>query len=57
VRQTLAPVTDKNFQITSNARNEAMFREAQDFSVHIKTMERDLLALEKQVAGKCNCSD
>lgn len=53
VRQTLGgPIgADKNFLVTSNARNEAMFREASEFSAHIRTLERDLQAMEKQVAG------
>ena len=41
--------------VTSNARNEAMFREASEFSAHIRTLERDLQAMEKQVAGERRC--
>ena len=40
------------FKETSNARNESMFREATDFLAHLRTMERDLKQLEKQVEGE-----
>ena len=50
VRQKVT--TDKQFLPTSNARNEAMFKEASDFCVHLKTLERDLRSLHKEVEGE-----
>ena len=44
-------VPDDHFQATSNARNEAMFKEAADFSLHLRTMEKDLRAMERQMTG------
>lgn len=43
---------DKNFKPTSNRRNEAMFRECTDFAAHLRVLERDLRALQKQVEGE-----
>lgn len=50
--QLLHVPVDQSFQPTSNARNEAMFKEATDFSQHIRTIEKDLRAMERQLAGK-----
>lgn len=50
VRQTLGPVTDKEFQATPNLRNEAMLKDAAAFSTQIKTMEKDLLAVQKTMS-------
>lgn len=50
VRQTLGPVTDKEFQATPNLRNEAMLKDAAAFSTQIKTMEKDLLAIQKTMS-------
>eukprot|EP00798_Chlamydomonas_sp_ICE-L_P009746 gene9746-7621_t len=52
VRQKVGITTDKTFKATANCRNEAMFKEATDFSVHLKTMERDLRAMSKQVESQ-----
>ncbi|MEW5306765.1 MAG: hypothetical protein WDW36_009206 [Sanguina aurantia] len=51
VRQKVIGFEDKNFKPTSNKRNEAMFIECTDFAAHLKTLERDLRALQKQVEG------
>lgn len=51
VRQKV--VTDRQFAPTSNARNEAMFKEATDFCTHLKTLEKDLRALHKEVECEC----
>mmetsp|Transcript_22125 Transcript_22125/g.48307 ORF Transcript_22125/g.48307 Transcript_22125/m.48307 type:complete len:388 (+) Transcript_22125:179-1342(+) len=54
VRQKVGMVgiADKEFVATSNGRNEAMFKEASDFAVHMRTMEKDLLSLQKLVDGQ-----
>ena len=49
--QLLHVPVDTAFQPTSNARNEAMFRDATAFSQHIRTLEKDLKAMEKQITG------
>ncbi len=49
VRQKVGITTDKTFKATGNGRNEAMFREASDFSLHLRAMERDLRVMAKQV--------
>lgn len=49
VRQKVS--SDRNFRPTSNARNEAMFKEATDFAQLIKTLERDIRNTEKTVEG------
>lgn len=48
VRQKVG-IMDREFKSTTNGRNEAMFKEATDFSVHLRTLERDLRAMQKQV--------
>ncbi len=53
VRQNVISFAYKqDFEPTSNARNEAMFKEATDFAALIKIMEKDLHALEKQIESK-----
>jgi hypothetical protein len=37
------------FRPTSNARNEAMFREASTFAAHLRTVEKDLTAWERDI--------
>lgn len=49
VRQKVG--ADRGFKPTSNARNEAMFKEATDFAALIKVLEKDIRALEKNVEG------
>ena len=49
VRQKVGITTDKTFKATGNRRNEAMFREASDFAIHLRAMERDLRVMAKQV--------
>lgn len=36
---------------TSNARNEAMFREASTFAAHLRQVEKDLTAWERDIEG------
>lgn len=43
--------TDKAFVATSNARNEAMFKEATDFCNHLRLLERDLRSMHKEIDG------
>lgn len=43
--------TDRKFKPTSNARNEAMFKEASKFASHLRTVEKDLLKMHKEVEG------
>jgi hypothetical protein len=50
VRQRLG--SDKSFKATTNARNEAMFKEATDFCAHLRLLERDLRSTHKDVEGK-----
>lgn len=50
VRQKVG--TGGSFKPTSNARNEAMFKEASDFATLIKVLEKDIRGLEKHVEGK-----
>lgn len=50
--QLLHVPVDQSFQPTSNARNEKMFKEATSFAQHIRTMEKDLRAMERQLAGR-----
>ncbi|KAG2451877.1 hypothetical protein HYH02_003652 [Chlamydomonas schloesseri] len=50
VRQKVG--TDKTFVATSNARNEAMFKEATDFCAHLRTLERDLRSMHKEIDAK-----
>lgn len=49
VRQKVG--ADRSFRPTSNARNEAMFKEATDFALLIKTLERDIRTIERTVEG------
>ncbi len=50
VRQKVGVLdTDRTFKTTANGRNEAMFREATDFAQHLRSMERDLRGISKQV--------
>ena len=42
---------DQSFQPTSNARNEFMLKDVTDFSQHIRTIEKDLRAMQKQITG------
>lgn len=51
VRQKV--VFDKVFQTTSNARNEAMFKETTEFCTHLKGLEKDLRSLQREVEGGC----
>ncbi|PNW71418.1 hypothetical protein CHLRE_16g653450v5 [Chlamydomonas reinhardtii] len=44
--------TDKAFVATSNARNEAMFKEATDFCNHLRLLERDLRSMHKEIDAK-----
>jgi hypothetical protein len=42
---------EKNFRATSNSRNEAMFREASMFAAHLRQVEKDLTAWERDIEG------
>jgi hypothetical protein len=42
---------EKNFKATSNARNEAMFREATMFAAHLRTVEKDLGGWQRDIEG------
>ena len=33
-------------------RNEAMYRDAVDFSINVQTLEQDLVAMERHLTGK-----
>jgi hypothetical protein len=50
------PVASRGFKSTTNARNEAMFKEATDFSLRIKMLEKDLKSVLKTLESKCNGS-
>ena len=40
---------ERNFRATSNSRNEAMFREASVFAAHLRQVEKDLTAWERDI--------
>ena len=44
--------TEKAFVSTSNARNEAMLREAGDFANHLKRCEKDIRSLKDATKGQ-----
>jgi hypothetical protein len=44
---------EKNFKATSNSRNEAMFREASTFAGHLRQVEKDLTAWQRDLEGAC----
>lgn len=44
---------EKNFKATSNSRNEAMFREATTFAGHLRQVEKDLTAWQRDLEGAC----
>ncbi|KAI8465768.1 MAG: hypothetical protein J3K34DRAFT_77933 [Monoraphidium minutum] len=48
-RQKLGLSLDQSFRATSNARNEAMFREASTFAAHLRQVEKDLTAWERDI--------
>ncbi|EFJ46717.1 hypothetical protein VOLCADRAFT_105381 [Volvox carteri f. nagariensis] len=50
VRQKVG--ADRTFKATSNARNEAMFKEATEFCTHLRVLERDLRSLHKEIDAK-----
>ncbi|GFR46221.1 hypothetical protein Agub_g7764 [Astrephomene gubernaculifera] len=50
VRQKVG--ADRTFKATSNARNEAMFKEATEFCSHLRLLERDLRSMHKEIDGK-----
>jgi hypothetical protein len=44
-------------QATSNARNEAMFREATTFAAHLRTVEKELSQWQRDIECECGlCS-
>ena len=43
---------DATFRATSNARNEAMFREASTLAAHLRQVEKDLTAWERDIEGE-----
>jgi len=55
VKQKWGLSLEKNFRATSNARNEAMFREASMFAAHLRQVEKDLTAWERDI--ECECPD
>ncbi|GLI69667.1 hypothetical protein VaNZ11_014345 [Volvox africanus] len=50
VRQKVG--TDRTFKATSNARNQAMFKEATEFCKHLRVLERDLRSIHKAIDAK-----
>ena len=44
---------ERNFRATSNSRNEAMFREASVFAAHLRQVEKDLTAWERDIECAC----
>jgi hypothetical protein len=51
VKQKWGLSLEKNFRATSNSRNEAMFKEASTFATHLRTVEKDLTTLERDIEG------
>ncbi|GBF94371.1 TBC1 domain family member 2A [Raphidocelis subcapitata] len=55
VKQKWGLTMEKNFRATSNSRNEAMFKEASMFAAHLRQVEKDLTAWERDIeAGFTN---
>ena len=52
VKQKWGLSLDQHFRATSNARNEAMFREASMFAAHLRQVEKDLTAWERDIDGE-----
>ncbi|KAI8464016.1 MAG: hypothetical protein J3K34DRAFT_441919 [Monoraphidium minutum] len=49
VKQKWGLSMEKNFRATSNSRNEAMFKEASMFAAHLRQVEKDLTAWERDI--------
>jgi hypothetical protein len=49
VKQKWGFSLDANFRATSNARNEAMFREASTFAGHLRQVDKDLTAWARDI--------
>ncbi|KIZ01499.1 hypothetical protein MNEG_6464 [Monoraphidium neglectum] len=49
VKQKWGLSLEKNFRATSNSRNEAMFKEASMFAAHLRQVEKDLTAWERDI--------
>lgn len=53
VKQKWGLSMDAAFRATSNARNEAMFREASIFAAHLRQVEKDLTSWERGIECEC----
>lgn len=55
VKQKWGFSLDANFRATSNARNEAMFREASTFAGHLRQVDKDLTAWARDIECEPFC--